>query len=168
MRRPSQPGHISAGSALTKIAGSPLYALDQLISPRLKLHTELELFAPFLFLSLLSPYTLPAIPLIVERFIASRYPNWWTNTFHYNAYLVVPIALGAVDGAVRLDRWLTWAWRSTTRRGTQGRKAGDWLINIVYRSFKSMFISYCYTVSGRMIALLPCHLHNKELPLLHR
>jgi uncharacterized membrane protein len=121
----------NAPSAVKHIIGSPVYAVKQLVTPRGKLHTELELFAPFLFLSLLSPYTLPAVPLILERFLASKYPNWWTNTFHYNAYLVVPIAIGAVDGAVRLDKWVTWAWRSTTRRGTWGRKAGDWAIGRV-------------------------------------
>jgi uncharacterized membrane protein len=120
-----------APSAIRHMISHPLYALDQLITPRGKLHTELELFAPFLFLSLLSPWTLPAVPLILERFLASKFPNWWTNTFHYNAYLVVPIALGAVDGAARLDRGVTWFWRSTTRQGTRVRKAGDWAVGKV-------------------------------------
>ncbi|HEX4832502.1 MAG TPA: DUF2079 domain-containing protein [Trebonia sp.] len=130
----------NAPSAVRQIIASPVFALKQLVTPRGKLHTELELFAPFLFLSLLSPYTLPAIPLILERFLASKYPNWWTNTFHYNAYLVVPIALGAVDGAVRLDKWVTWAWRSTTRRGTWGRKAGDWAIGRVGPAMGVLFL----------------------------
>ncbi|HUN32336.1 MAG TPA: DUF2079 domain-containing protein, partial [Trebonia sp.] len=116
----------NAPSAVKHILGAPFYALKQLITPRAKLHTELELFAPFLFLSLLSPYTWPAIPLILERFLASKYPNWWTNTFHYNAYLIVPITLGGVDGAIRASRWVTWGWRSTTRLGTRARKAADW------------------------------------------
>jgi hypothetical protein len=44
-----------------------------------------------------------------------RFSAWWSNQFHYNAYLIVPIALGAVDGALRLEHWLTWLgrrWRS--------------------------------------------------------
>jgi uncharacterized membrane protein len=116
----------NAPSAVKRILGSPVYALKQLITPRSKLHTELELLAPFLFLSLLSPYTWPAIPLILERFLASKFNNWWTNTFHYNAYLIVPMALGGVDGAIRASRWITWGWRSTTRPGTRARKAADW------------------------------------------
>jgi len=131
----------NAPSALKHIIGSPIYAVKQLFTPRIKLHTELELFAPFLFLSLLSPYVLPAIPLIVERFIASKYANWWTNTFHYNAYLVVPIAIGAVDGAIRLDKWLTWAWRSTTRRGTKARAAGDWAVGRVAPAIAVLFLA---------------------------
>jgi uncharacterized membrane protein len=131
----------NAPSALKHILESPVYAVKQLITPRIKLHTELELFAPFLFLSLLSPWVLPAVPLILERFIASKFPNWWTNTFHYNAYLVVPIALGAVDGAVRLDKWLTWAWRSTTRRGTKARAAGDWAVGKVGPAIAVLFLA---------------------------
>jgi uncharacterized membrane protein len=128
------------GAALNFAFHHPFTTLDQLIAPRAKLHTELELFAPFLFLSLLSPFTLPAIPLILERFLGSGQPNWWTDTFHYNAYLIVPITLGAVDAVVRLDKWMTWAWRSTTRRGTRGRQAGDWLIGKVAPLFAVLFL----------------------------
>jgi hypothetical protein len=131
----------NAPSALKHILGAPVYALKQLITPRVKLHTELELFAPFLFVSLLSPYTLPALPLILERFLASGQPNWWTNTFHYNAYLVVPIAFGAVGGAIRLDGWITWGWRSTTRRGSKARAAGDWLIGKVAPALTACFLA---------------------------
>jgi uncharacterized membrane protein len=130
----------NAPAALEHILGSPFYALKQLVTPSVKLHTELEVLVPFLFLSLLSPWMLAAVPLILERFIASKYPNWWTNTFHYNAYLVVPVALGAVDGAVRLDRWLTWAWRATTRRGTKARAAGDWAVGKVAPAIAVLFL----------------------------
>lgn len=130
----------NAPAAVKHIVSDPLYAAGQLFTPRLKLHTELELFAPFLFLSLLSPYTLPAVPLILERFLNSKFPNWTTNTFHYNAYLVVPLALGAVDGAVRLDKWLTWGWRSTTRQGTRARKLGDWAVGKVAPLMTALFL----------------------------
>ena len=131
----------NAPSAIKHIIASPVYALNQLVTPRIKLHTELELFAPFLFLSLLSPFVLPAVPLILERFLGSKYNNWWTNTFHYNAYLIVPIALGAVDGAVRLDKWMTWAWRSTTRRGTKARALGDRAMGKVAPAFAVLFLA---------------------------
>lgn len=130
----------NAPAAVKHIVSDPLYAAGQLFTPRLKLHTELELFAPFLFLSLLSPYTLPAVPLILERFLNSKFPNWTTNTFHYNAYLVVPLALGAVDGAVRLDKWLTWGWRSTTWQGTRARKLGDWAVGKVAPLMTALFL----------------------------
>jgi uncharacterized membrane protein len=131
----------NAPAAVKRIVTDPVYAAGQLFTPRLKLHTELELFAPFLFLSLLSPWTLPAVPLILERFLNSKFNNWTTNTFHYNAYLVVPIALGAVDGAVRLDKWLTWGWRSTTRPGTRARKLGDRAVGKVAPSLTALFLA---------------------------
>ncbi len=133
-------GH-NAPTALKHIIGSPFYALKILFTPRIKLHTELEIFAPFLFLSLLSPYVLPAVPLILERFLNSKFNNWVTDTFHYNAYLVVPIALAAVDGAVRMDKWVTWAWRSTTRRGTKPRAVGDWAIGKVGPAIAVLFLA---------------------------
>lgn len=138
----------NAPAALHHILSDPVYALRQLVTPHGKLHTELELFLPFLFVSLASPWVLPAIPLIIERFLASKYPNWWTNTFHYNAYLVVPIALAAVDGAVRLEKWLVWAWRSTTRRGTRQRAAGDWLAGKAAVGITGLFLAMA-------LALLP-------------
>lgn len=130
----------NAPAAVKHIVSDPLYAVGQLFTPRLKLRTELELFAPFLFLSLLSPYTLPAVPLILERFLNSKFPNWTINTFHYNAYLVVPLALGAVDGAVRLDKWLTLGWRSTTRQGTRARTLGDWAVGKVAPLMTALFL----------------------------
>jgi len=130
----------NAPAAAKHIVSDPLYAAGQLFTPRQKLHTILELFAPFLFLSLLSPYTLTALPLILERFLASKFPNWWTNTFHYNAYLVVPIALGAVDGAVRLQKWIIWGWRSTTRRNTKVRALADRFTGRVAAAFAAAFL----------------------------
>lgn len=131
----------NAPAAAKHIVSDPLYAAGQLFTPRLKLHTILELFAPFLFLSLLSPYTLTALPLILERFLASKFPNWWTNTFHYNAYLIVPIALGAVDGAVRLQKWFIWGWRSTTRPDTKARVLADRLTGKVAPVFAAAFLA---------------------------
>jgi uncharacterized membrane protein len=111
----------NAPQAVKFIILHPLSSAKFLITPRIKLHTELELFAPFLFLSLLSPITICVLPLLLERMLSMKFNNWWLNTFHYNAYLVVPLALGAVDGALRLDRWINWYLRSTTRPKTRLR-----------------------------------------------
>jgi len=101
----------NASAAVKHILEHPRSSARNLFTPREKLHTMLELFAPFLFLSFLSPFVLPVIPLLLERMLGVRYPGWWSNQFHYNAYLIVPIALGAVDGALRLERCLTWLGR---------------------------------------------------------
>jgi uncharacterized membrane protein len=86
--------------------GSSLWLL---ITPQVKLITMLWLFGAFCFLSLLSPISLAAIPLLLERMLASRFPGWWVTSFQYNAYLVVVLVCAAVDGAARLDRWAVWA-----------------------------------------------------------
>jgi hypothetical protein len=39
--------------------------------------------------------------------LANTSANWWETSFQYNAYLVIVLACAAVDGAARLDRWVT-------------------------------------------------------------
>jgi uncharacterized membrane protein len=81
-------------------------SLRLLITPRVKLDTMLWLFGAFCFLPLLSPITLAAVPLLLERMLANLFPAWWGMPDQYNAYLVVVLLCAAVDGAVRLDRLL--------------------------------------------------------------
>jgi len=83
----------------------PISSLRLLITPRVKLDTMLWFLAAFCLLSLRSPIVLAAIPLLLERMLASKFPNWWVTSFQYNAYLVMIFAFAAVDGAARLDRW---------------------------------------------------------------
>jgi uncharacterized membrane protein len=105
----------NASTAVRHVLEHPLSSASNLFTPRVKLHTMVELFAPFLFLSILSPLVIPVIPFLLERMLGVRYPAWWSSQYQYNAYLIVPIALGSVDGALRAERWLTWLgrrWRS--------------------------------------------------------
>jgi uncharacterized membrane protein len=83
----------------------PISSLKLLITPRVKLDTMLWFLAAFCLLSLRSPIVLAAIPLLLERMLATKFPNWWVTSFQYNAYLVMVFAFAAVDGAARLDRW---------------------------------------------------------------
>jgi uncharacterized membrane protein len=102
----------------------PLGALRLLITPRVKLDTMLWLLAPFCFLPLLSPLTIAIVPLLAERMLQDQFPNWWVTEYHYNAYLVVIGVCAAVDGAVRLDRWVRRA-RERAPAGTgHERRAG--------------------------------------------
>jgi uncharacterized membrane protein len=107
--------------ALMHIVAHPLGSLRVLITPQVKLDTMLWLLAPFCFLPLLSPISIAAIPLVLERMLGSRFPNWWVTTYHYNAYLVIILACGAVDGAARLDRWVTRARQDRALAGTMAR-----------------------------------------------
>jgi uncharacterized membrane protein len=87
------------------IIAHPLSSLRILITPRVKVDTVLWLLAAFCFLPLRSPITLAAVPLLLERMLNSKFPNWWVTSFHYNAYLVIILVFAAVDGAARLDGW---------------------------------------------------------------
>jgi uncharacterized membrane protein len=119
-------GH-NVPQVLAHIVAHPIGTLHLLITPRVKLDTMLWLLAPFCFLPLLSPVTIAVIPLLVERMLQNQLPNWWLTTYHYNAYLVIVLACGAVDGAARLDRWVTRARQGRALAGTSpraGRSAG--------------------------------------------
>jgi uncharacterized membrane protein len=106
------------------IVAHPLDSAKLMITPRIKLDTMLWLLAPFCFLPLLSPITIAVIPLLVERMMQDQFANWWVTSYHYNAYLVIILACGGVDGAARLGRWLGRAWRaSRPRDGDETRAA---------------------------------------------
>jgi uncharacterized membrane protein len=92
----------------------PLGTLRLLVRPQVKLQTIKWLLAVFCFLPLLSPLVVAALPLIAERMLNSKYPNWWGVHFQYNAFIVVILVFAAVDGAARLDRWASWAWDRVT------------------------------------------------------
>ncbi|MCW2909340.1 MAG: hypothetical protein JWL68_4129 [Actinomycetia bacterium] len=104
--------------ALVYLITHPVGALRLLVSPRVKLDTVLWLFGAFCFLPLLSPLSLAAVPLLAERMLGAKFPNWWTTHYQYNAYLVIILACAAVDGAARLSRWSVLARRRlAVRRG---------------------------------------------------
>jgi uncharacterized membrane protein len=114
------------GSNLPQAAGHivahPFGALRLLITPRVKLDTMLWLLAPFCFLPLLSPITIALIPLLAERMLQDKFPNWWLTAYHYNAYLVVILVCAAVDGAARLDRWVSRARQAPAAAAAQDRR----------------------------------------------
>jgi uncharacterized membrane protein len=104
----------------------PLSSLRMLVTPRVKVTTVAWLLIILGFLPLLSPIALAVIPLLAERMLNSKFPNWWLLHFQYNAYLVVPLTCAAVDGAARLDRWAARAGRYLARQRTPpgGASAG--------------------------------------------
>jgi uncharacterized membrane protein len=138
--------------AIEHIILHPRSSAMLLITPRIKLHTELELFAPFLFLALLSPIAWIALLLLSERMLANKFPNWWLNKYHYNSYLVVPIALASVQGAVRLQNWATWIVRTAWVRAVLSRvrlsDAASWLAGKIAVGFAIVFALFS-------IALVP-------------
>ncbi len=107
------------------IVTHPVGALRLFITPGIKLDTILWLLAPFCFLSLLSPISIAVIPLLAERMLQDHFPNWWVTGYHYNAYLVIILACGGVDGAARLGRWVAGpGWTTAPGRESRPRRGG--------------------------------------------
>lgn len=88
-------------SALKSLLLHPLHGLNLFFTPSIKSITLLWLLLPVGFLALGSPYTLCCLPILAERFLASR-ENLWGTKFHYSAILWPFIMLGAIDAARRL------------------------------------------------------------------
>jgi len=108
----------NASQVAVHLITHPASSLRLLITPQVKLGTMLLLFGAFCFLPLLSPLSLATVPLLLERMLGAKFPNWWNTDYQYNAYLVVILACAAVDGAARLSRWSAWVrQRIAARRG---------------------------------------------------
>jgi uncharacterized membrane protein len=86
---------------------SPLAVARLAITPGEKVTTMLWLGGALLFLPLLSPVTLAALPLLAERMLASAAPNWWGTAFQYNAFIEMVLVVAAADGGSRLAGWLS-------------------------------------------------------------
>jgi uncharacterized membrane protein len=110
----SQLGGTVAGAAW-HVVTHPLQTLRILVTPRVKVSTMLSLAAPLAFVPLASPMVVAAVPLLLERMLATGFPAWWTADYHYDAFIVMILILAAVDGAARLQR-LAHAHLRATRR----------------------------------------------------
>lgn len=101
----------SVPSAALHVLTNPLHTLQIATTPDVKVHTILWIFAPLLFLSLLSPMVLPAVPLLAERMLAADMTTWWDIGFQYDAFVVIPVFCAAVDGARRVRGMSRPRWR---------------------------------------------------------
>ncbi len=113
----------NARLAAGHVLRDPLAAARLAITPRVKLTTMAWLAGVLLFLPLLSPLTLAALPLLAERMLASSQPNWWGTTFQYNAFVEMVLVCAAVDGAARIAGWAARAGRTAAPA-----RAGRWAV----------------------------------------
>ena len=109
---------LAAGHALR----DPLAAARLAVTPPVKLTTMALLAGVLLFLPLLSPLTLAALPLLAERMLASSQPNWWGTAYQYNAFVEMVLVCAAVDGAARIAGW---AARARVRRAVAPARARE-------------------------------------------
>jgi uncharacterized membrane protein len=141
--------------AFKHILTHPLSSAKLLITPRVKVHTMLELFGPFIFLALLSPIVLAAAPLLLERMLASDAPAWWGTGYQYNSFVIVPIALAAVQGAVRLQRWVGKVVASSSVRSRRDRIRPSGLADATTWAAGKIAVGLALVFSLFSIALVP-------------
>jgi uncharacterized membrane protein len=118
------------GAALKTMLQEPGTVLGTLVNSPFKTQTLSMLLWPVLGLCLLSPITLMAAPLLIERFLSVN-NLYWVMPYHYNAFLLPIMLCGGVDGAVRLSRRLTTAKPAASRIG----RHGPLIRNILVTSF---------------------------------
>lgn len=91
--------------AILFVLRHPLEALRLLFEPGEKTHVWLGSVGAFVFLPLVSPITLVAIPSFLERFWSSS-SNFWSFHFQYSMLPAPILAFAAIDTCVRARRLL--------------------------------------------------------------
>lgn len=92
--------------SLLTIVTRPLYSISQLWTPTTKLSLVALTLGVTLFTACLSRYGIITVPLLLERLLASSFPNWWEPKYHYTAFIVVILFVAAADVIARLARAL--------------------------------------------------------------
>jgi uncharacterized membrane protein len=101
-----------AQSAIAQMVVHPIETARLFVSVSAKRVLLVCLFLPPTLLSLMSPYALLAIPILVERLLSSR-PFLWSFSYQYNAILAPILVLATVDTLARLTRRETSGMRVT-------------------------------------------------------
>jgi uncharacterized membrane protein len=93
----------SPAAALKHVVIHPLDTLHLLVTPAGKWQLLLWLILPFALLPLASPYSLLAVPFLLERLFSAN-ANHWSTLFHYNSILMPIMFVAAMDGLLRVRR----------------------------------------------------------------
>jgi hypothetical protein len=91
--------------AIIHVVTQPLASLRLLFTPAQKLRLWIGLLGSWLFLPLLSPLFLVAIPSLLARFWSAE-ATLWSFHFHYSLVEAPILAFAAIDSASRLARLL--------------------------------------------------------------
>ena len=91
------------GSALLHIIRHPVSSLRLLVDNPTKLKLWGGLLGAWLFLPVLSPLALVAIPTLLERLWSSN-PALWSASFHYSLVIAPVLAFASIDGIARLGQ----------------------------------------------------------------
>jgi uncharacterized membrane protein len=89
----------------------PISSVELLFRPLHKAKVGAVLLGSWLFLPLLSPLALVAIPAFLERFWSSD-PNLWSFQYHYSMLVAPILAFAAIDTVARVRHYVPARWAS--------------------------------------------------------
>lgn len=89
--------------ALRYVVLHPIATLRVMVSPTAKVGLLAWVFVPGALLSLLSPITILAVPILLERVLSQR-PDVWSTAFQYSAPLAPIVGMAVIDGLWRATR----------------------------------------------------------------
>jgi uncharacterized membrane protein len=87
--------------ALVHLVRHPIDSIELFFTPHAKRVGLFNLFAPWLFLPLLSPLLLVGLPTLAERFFGGK-PALWAQGFHYSLPVAPVLAFAAIDATRRI------------------------------------------------------------------
>lgn len=135
------------GSAVKNAVTHPWHALAQLWTPPGKITLLLLTLGVTLGAALASPVLLAAVPMLLERLLASAFTNWWEPRYHYTAFIVVILFIAAGDGIARLS-----AGREKRVRALAALVLLANLVSVPFFSLGGMLTSRFYTADQRVLA----------------
>src|SRR5439155_1448834 len=91
-------------SAALQVLENPLRSLQLLVTPFEKVRVGAASFANWLFLPLLSPLVLIAVPSFLERFWSSS-PTFWSFHYQYSMLPAPILTFAAIDTCARMRSW---------------------------------------------------------------
>jgi uncharacterized membrane protein len=106
-------------SAVLHVLRYPISSLELLFKPRHKIKIWVGLLGSWLFLPLLSPLGLVAIPAFLERFWSSD-ATLWSFQYHYSMLATPILAFAAIDTVGRVASHLPSRWASISTASLAG------------------------------------------------
>ena len=91
-------------SSALYVLENPLRSVQLLLTPVEKVRVGLASFGNWLFLPLLSPLVLIAVPSFLERFWSSS-PTFWSFHYQYSMLPAPILAFAAIDACARMRSW---------------------------------------------------------------
>ena len=139
-------------SALGFMLRHPLKTVQLFVTPAVKWHTLLWIFAPFGMLTLGSSTLILLVPLLAERFFSSG-QQYWVVGYHYTATAAPIVAMGAAEGLHRLlPRLRKDSVRASAARWLPVAVATAGVGLVAYFPLHELFLPRLWETGGRVAA----------------